>query len=184
MVPGKSPAASPSVEHDPNIIATRKNEHAKPEVLHFEHLEHALATAAYIEQMINTEIQWIGNRMNWFLVAESMLVAGYIGLFGFGPQLRAEKIFSKLTNGVPIVGIICALLIGLAVRAAAHEANKLSDERVNLSEYINSQAHTKIPKIGYTRRDEPWTRICGALPHWLLPLIFVGIWSLLWAYRP
>jgi hypothetical protein len=76
------------------------------------------------------------------------LVAGYIGLFGFGPQLRAEKIFSKLTNGVPIVGIICALLIGLAVRAAAHEANKLSDERVNLS----SGAHQDTEDWVYSPR--------------------------------
>jgi hypothetical protein len=47
-------------------------------------LQDALALAAYIEQLLMTEQQWILNRLSWLFTSQSFLVTAFVVLLGSG----------------------------------------------------------------------------------------------------
>jgi len=82
-----------------------------------------------------------------------------------------------LRYGIPLLGIICCAVVGLAVQAAATEGRRLADARALACQAINTLSPVRIPLIGVGPglRDRPWTHRCGSLPL-ILPWVLGTFW--------
>jgi hypothetical protein len=143
-------------------------------------LNEAVALAAYIEQLLMSEQQWIMNRLSWLFTSQSFLLTAFIVLLNSNNSaLRSQR----LLFGLPLLGFICCITVGFAVVAAEHESKPLGDQRALLSSYINNKAKslTNIPRVGASKgfRDQRWTLLIGALPHRFLPWVFASLWLFL-----
>lgn len=144
--------------------------------------EDLIATAQYIEQVLNSELQWISNRISWLFVSQAFCLAAHAVLVT--AQTIQEQIdFRILLWAMPVFGIASCVLVQMSVLAARKVAYRLADERAALAYRINRRVGTKIPQIGASAHLREaglrWTRRVGAAPHHILPLALTVIWTLL-----
>lgn len=151
--------------------------------LKFESLSEAVSVAGYVEQVLSAEHQWISNRLSWLFVSQSFCITAYtILITNPGTRADADYQITALRLGLPILGIICSVAVGISVLAASAVAKPLADERARLSKYINERVNTRIPLVGVSHewRDSKirWTNNGGALPK-LLPSVLALFWLVL-----
>lgn len=144
--------------------------------------ENLIAAAQYIEQLLNSELQWISNRISWLFVSQAFCLAAHAVLVT--AQLIQEPVdFRILLWAMPVFGIASCVLVQFSVLAARKVAYRLADERAALAYRINRRVGTKIPQIGASPQlreaDLRWTRRIGAAPHHILPFALTVIWTLL-----
>ena len=142
-------------------------------------LSEAISLAAYVEQMLTTEMQWIMNRLQWLFTSQSFLIAAYAALLVGTPQ--DYKLVCILKVAIPVLGFLACTVVSGAVIAADHEVRMLANERSRISVYINGESAIQLPRIGGTAdsRDRSWTQIFGTLPQFLLPPCFAFLWLIL-----
>jgi len=117
--------------------------------LKFEDTKEALATAAYVEQMLIAEQQWIMNRLQWLFVSQSFLIAAFVNLATRPPASDVDQgLLTSLKFGIPVLGAVFCLAVRGAVWAAERVGQALGDERAKLTQYINERTNTCIPMIG------------------------------------
>jgi hypothetical protein len=147
----------------------------------------ALGIAAYVEQILSSEQQWITSRMSWLFVSQSFSVTAFAILITSNTQnLVTDGYVRLLRMALPIFGVICCVAVGAAIKAAQAEAKMLGDQRAKLSRYINQNSSvtfsdgTKVtvPLVGtgVGLRDKAWTLAVGALPHDYLPWLLAVLW--------
>ena len=143
-------------------------------------LQDALALAAYIEQLLMTEQQWILNRLSWLFTSQSFLLTAFVVLLGSGNRSPAAHL---LRFALPLLGLFCCVTVALAIRAAERVGKPLGNRRAFLSMLINDRVNSPmlIPRLGSSKalRDNPWTLHHGSLPHIVLPWAFAMLWLLL-----
>ena len=143
-------------------------------------LKDALALAAYIEQLLMTEQQWILNRLSWLFTSQSFLLTAFVVLLSSGNHSPAAHL---LRFALPLLGFFCCVTVALAIRAAERVGKPLGNRRAFLSMLINDRVKSPmlIPMLGSSRalRDNPWTLHHGSLPHIVLPWAFAMLWLLL-----
>ncbi len=150
-----------------------------PKPTSFNTLSEAISTANYVEQLLGAEHQWITNRLSWLFVSQSFCITAYtILVTSTGARFVGDNSIATLKLGLPILGIICCVMVGLAVCAAASVSRGLANERARLALYINQHSPASIPLVGADRalRERSWTYWCGALPHWFLPWVLGAFW--------
>lgn len=144
-------------------------------------LKDALSLAAYIEQLLMTEQQWIMNRFSWLFTSQSFLLTAFVVLLN--SSIYSTTTANLLRFALPVLGLFCCVTVALAIRAAERVEKSLLNRRASLSELINTKASSPglVPKIGSSKalRDHPWTQYQGALPHSILPWAFAILWLLL-----
>ena len=140
-------------------------------------LKDVLALAAYIEQLLMTEQQWIMNRLSWLFTSQSFLLTAFVVLLNSSNQFYSA---SLLRIALPVLGLFCCVTVALAIRAADQVGRPLGNSRAILSMLINDRVKRNmlVPKIGSSKalRDNPWTLQHGALPHAILPWAFGVLW--------
>ena len=143
-------------------------------------MKEALALAAYIEQLLMTEQQWIMNRLSWLFTSQSFLLTAFVVLLNSSNHSLTVHL---LRIALPILGLFCCVTVALAIRAADRVSKPLGNRRALLSNRINTIVNIQklVPKIGSSKalRDNPWTLHHGALPHSILPWAFAILWLLL-----
>jgi hypothetical protein len=143
-------------------------------------LQDALALAAYIEQLLMTEQQWILNRLSWLFTSQSFLLTAFVVLLSSGNHSPAAHL---LRFALPLLGLFCCVTVALAIRAAERVGKPLGNRRAFLSMLINDRVKSPmlIPRLGSSKalRDNPWTLHHGSLPHIVLPWAFAMLWLLL-----
>jgi len=143
-------------------------------------LKDALALAAYIEQLLMTEQQWIMNRLSWLFTSQSFLLTAFVVLLNSSNHSFTAGL---LRIALPVLGLFCCVTVALAIRAADLVGRSLGNRRASLSMLINIKVNSRmlIPMIGSSKalRDNPWTLYHGALPHSILPWLFAILWLLL-----
>jgi hypothetical protein len=143
-------------------------------------LQDALALAAYIEQLLMTEQQWILNRLSWLFTSQSFLLTAFVVLLSSGNHSPAAHL---LRFALPLLGLFCCVTVALAIRAAERVGKPLGNRRAFLSMLINDRVNSPmlIPRLGSSKalRDNPWTLHHGSLPHIVLPWAFAMLWLLL-----
>jgi hypothetical protein len=146
----------------------------------FNDLKEVVALAAYIEQLHSCEQQWIMNRLSWLFTSQSFLLTAFVLLLNANNPKPSARL---LLFGLPILGIICCITVGLAVFAAEFEGKLLADQRAELSKYINNNisvinSSVIVPMIGVSKglRTHPLTHWLGLLPHRFLPWFFALLW--------
>ena len=143
-------------------------------------LQDALALAAYIEQLLMTEQQWILNRLSWLFTSQSFLVTAFVVLLGSGNHSPTAHL---LKVALPLLGLFCCVTVALAIRAAERVGKPLGNRRAFLSMLINDLVKSPmlVPRLGSSKalRDNPWTLHYGSLPHIVLPWAFAILWLLL-----
>src|SRR5262249_14453135 len=106
--------------------------------LRFVSCSEAVAAAAYVEQVLAAEHQWITNRLSWLFVSQSFCITAYtILVTTTAARDGADRLINILRVGLPLLGIVCCFAVGIAVIAAASVASKLANERARLSRHIN-----------------------------------------------
>ncbi len=143
-------------------------------------LKDALALAAYIEQLLMTEQQWILNRLSWLFTSQSFLLTAFVVLLSSGNHSTTADL---LRIALPVLGLFCCVTVALAIRAAERVSKPLGNRRALLSKLINDivKRPTLVPILGSHKslRDNPWTLHYGSLPHIILPWAFATLWLLL-----
>lgn len=147
--------------------------------LKFQNASEAVSIASYVEQILSSEHNWVTNRLSWLFVSQSFCLTAYaILLSSNSPQVNSI-LGTILKIGLPILGIITALIVGVSVRAAGKVVRFLANERAKLSHYINTQTHSSIPLLGvdeiYRQASIHSTIWHGALPE-LLPWVLIPLW--------
>ena len=151
----------------------------------FANLRDALDTALYVETLLSGEREWITNRLSWLFTSQSFLILALVTYLVSGKKLGHGLSF-VLIWGLHVTGIVTCVFVGLAIFAADHELNKLSNVRCKVTQRINDfTSPLRIPLIGAGKkhRDTTWTFHLGFLPHMLLPWVLTLLWvALLIAY--
>ncbi|MDB9426115.1 hypothetical protein PN437_14655 [Microcystis aeruginosa CS-564/01] len=149
-------------------------------------LKDVVALAAYIEQLLMSEQQWIMNRLSWLFTSQSFLLTAFVLLLINSQNSTPSPSVHRLLIGLPFLGLICCVTVGVAIIAAERVSKHLGDQRDLLSISITQRAKdslsdteeakglAKISRIGFNR-EQKWTLIVGALPHWL-PWMFALLW--------
>ena len=148
-------------------------------------LKDVVALAAYIEQLLMSEQQWIMNRLSWLFTSQSFLLTAFVVLLINSQKSTPSPSVHRLLIGLPFLGLICCVTVGSAIIAAQIVSKHLGDQRNLLSIIITERAKyslrnneanglAKISRIGFNREPK-WTLIVGALPHWL-PWMFALLW--------
>jgi hypothetical protein len=99
-------------------------------------LKDALALAAYIEQLLMTEQQWILNRLSWLFTSQSFLLTAFVVLLSSGNHSPAAHL---LRFALPLLGLFCCITVALAIRAAERVGKPLGNRRAFLSMIINDR---------------------------------------------
>jgi hypothetical protein len=151
----------------------------------FSSLAEAITAAMYVEQILAAENMLIVNRLSWLFLSQSFCISAFVVLeTSIGSKQDVTPRLQALQLAVPILGIICCTLVGLATWAGSFESQRLSNERARLVQYINDRSPTTIPNLGAKARlrDYRWTQYGGSLPNRLLPLILAAFWivTLVW----
>jgi len=143
-------------------------------------LNGALALAAYIEQLLMAEQQWILNRLSWLFTSQSFLITAFVVLLSSGNYSPTAHL---LRIALPVLGLFCCVIVAMAIRAAERVRKPLENRRAFLSMHINDIVKTPklVPVLGSSKalRDNPWTLHHGSLPHIVLPWAFAVLWLLL-----
>jgi hypothetical protein len=143
-------------------------------------LKDALALAAYIEQLLMTEQQWILNRLSWLFTSQSFLITAFVVLLGSGNHSSTAHL---LHFALPLLGLFCCVTVAIAIRAAERVRKPLGNRRAFLSMHINGivKKPKLVPALGSSKalRENPWTLHQGSLPHIILPWAFAILWILL-----
>ena len=143
-------------------------------------LKDALALAAYIEQLLMTEQQWILNRLSWLFTSQSFLLTAFVVLLGSGNHSSTAHL---LRIALPLLGLFCCVTVALAIRAAERVHKPLGNRRALLSMHINDivKSPKLVPVLGSSKafRGNAWTLTHGSLPHKILPWAFAILWLLL-----
>jgi len=82
-------------------------------------LKDALALAAYIEQLLMTEQQWILNRLSWLFTSQSFLITAFVVLLSSSNHSSTTHF---LRIALPLLGLFCCITVALAIRAAERVA--------------------------------------------------------------
>jgi len=141
------------------------------------------SVASYIEAMLASEHSWITNRLSWLFVSQSFCITAYVVLITT-EHIRqgAEQQVTILRVGLPLLGILCSIAVGIAVRAAGRVATHLANQRASLSKQINAKIGTSIPLIGVDQSlrqaDIRSTLWMGSLPQHL-PWALCLLWAVL-----
>ena len=155
------------------MSAAQPQSEMSAKTLRFGSCSEAIAAAAYVEQVLAAEYQWITNRLSWLFVSQSFCITAYTILMTTSTvRDGSNRLIDTLRVGLPLLGIVCCFAVGIAVMAGTFVARKLANERGRLAKHINQEYGTMIPLVGADGelRDEDlkWTQWCGSLPH-LLP---------------
>jgi SNF family Na+-dependent transporter len=145
----------------------------------FASVTEATTVAMYLEQMLLAEYQWISNRLSWLFISQSFCISAYTILSTSAASRFVDRnTIAVLQKGLPIFGMICCVVVFLAVSAAKRVAKSLKQERARLVHYINENSPTMIPLTGEEGdlKDERWTYVLGELPHWVLPWVLGILW--------
>jgi hypothetical protein len=151
----------------------------------FSSVAEAIAAASYVEQLLASENNLIVNRLSWLFVSQSFCISAFVVLevsTNSMPVVGAHLHAMKLA--LPILGIVCCALVGLASWAGSFESGRLANERARIVHYINKHGPTNIPNLGADPRlrDFSWTQYGGSMPNRLLPLVLMAFWivALVW----
>ena len=163
--------------------ATLPQDNKKPDGI--KSLHDAIETASHIEKLLEAERLWIANRSSWLFTSQSFLLVAFVTFLGFGKETittLGREMFLILAWGLPIVGLITCLVVGLGIFAAQHEAKRLANEGAKATRAINTFIEPiKIPLLGGAEehRDEQWAYLLGEFPHIILPWVLTLLWIVL-----
>jgi hypothetical protein len=159
-----------------------KGESCMSKPITFNSLAEAIDAANYVQHLLNAEYQWINNRLSWLFISQTFGIMAYTVLStSTAIRFPGHYTIMILELGLPIFGIVCCVLVGVAVFAAKRVARSLVNERTRLVHYINENCPATIPLVGAEGdiREKHWISWSGELPHVVLPWLLGVLWLLL-----
>ena len=87
--------------------------------MNFADTKEAVAVAAYIEQLMMSEQQWVMNRLAWFLTSQSFLIAASVLVFINKDKLCNTSLLPFLLYflGIPLLGFISSVFVRISINA-------------------------------------------------------------------
>jgi hypothetical protein len=122
-----------------------------------------------IQARLSHEDDLVNQRVSWLVNSQSFLLTAYaITLNGLAADASKPLavIQRKLLNMLPLVGIACVLLVGVALIGGLFAIGEL-----------RSFAGTTCPKDRLFLISKPTTQFLGVSAPVLIPLVFLVIWT-------
>lgn len=128
-----------------------------------------------IRGQVEHEDNLIGQRLSWFVTAQSFLFTAYaitIANVGQTHPAWAGAQMRRLYVLIPVVAILMCLLIGMGVTAGLIAMGNL--HRLYLK-FFGPAADRGFPPVQGFRR----TQVLGRAPPLLIPILFLIVWTIL-----
>ena len=103
-----------------------------PDEMQFTSLTDAISVASYVEQILAAENTLIVNRLSWLFLSQSFCISAFVLIEIAFAQQWASPNLRALRVAVPVLGIICCAVVGLATWAGTFESTRLADQRARL----------------------------------------------------
>jgi hypothetical protein len=149
--------------------------------MQFISLADAISVASYVEQILAAENTLIVNRLSWLFLSQSFCISAFVLIEIAFAQNWESPHLRTLRFAVPVLGIICCVVVGMATWAGNFESTRLANQRARLVQYINEHSPAQIPNLGgkSEMRDYTWTQHAGSLPNRLLPAVLAAFWIIM-----
>ena len=161
--------------------ADPKKTNELPDEMQFSSLADAISVASYVEQILAAENTLIVNRLSWLFLSQSFCISAFVLIeIAFAQQWESPNL-RGLRVAVPVLGIICCAVVGMATWAGTFESTRIANQRARLVQYINEHSPAQIPNLGgkSETRDHIWTQHAGSLPNRLLPAVLAAFWIIM-----
>jgi hypothetical protein len=126
---------------------------------------------------IHLELELVGQRMTWLSISHSFLFSAFtvevVARASAAPAIR-----HVLRHAIPMIGIVSAVSVGLAVLAAQASARSLRRERAELEA---RRADASPAGFAPSLTRSAWIVRLGDLPPRLIPWLLAVTWMVLLA---
>ena len=120
------------------------------------------ARLSHEDDLVNQRVSWLVNSQSFLLTAYAITLNG-LAADASKPLAILQR---KLLNMLPLVGIACVLLVGVALIGGLFAIGELRRFAV-----------TKCPKDQLFLVSKPTTQFLGVSAPVLIPLVFLVIWT-------
>ena len=120
------------------------------------------ARLSHEDDLVNQRVSWLVNSQSFLLTAYAITLNG-LAADASKPMAIVQR---KLLNLLPVVGVVCVLLVCVALIGGLSAIGEL-----------RRFAATQYPKDRLFLISKPTTQFLGVSAPVLIPLVFLVIWS-------
>jgi hypothetical protein len=120
------------------------------------------ARLSHEDDLVNQRVSWLVNSQSFLLTAYAITLNG-LAVDASKPMAIVQR---KLLNLLPVVGVVCVLLVCVALIGGLSAIGEL-----------RRFAATQYPKDRLFLISKPTTQFLGVSAPVLIPLVFLVIWS-------
>ncbi|HEX2929438.1 MAG TPA: hypothetical protein VHV54_06980 [Candidatus Binatia bacterium] len=138
-------------------------------------ISHALTQIARLAEGVKSEFDLVGSRISWLVIAESFLFPGFaLALVNYRLDHPFASVLVYVVWAIPIVGMVLAASVYVAILAAHSSIAILKDQRDRLIECLPERL--RIDLISSGSRQQWW----GNVPTHVIPPVLFLIWGAAW----
>lgn len=132
-----------------------------------------LSQIASLGAELRAEFDLISGRMSWLVVSESFIFSAFAtSVANYRPDHGLVGILRYLAWVLPVVGIVLAASVYLAVIAAMRAIDGLKNQRDRMMKRLPLEL--QIDLISAQSRDQWW----GNLPVYVIPPVLLLVWAI------
>lgn len=118
---------------------------------------------------IDKELTLISERMSWLVISESFIFSAYTVAMA---NMEKSRTLGLLAWGMPVVGLLLALLVYPALLAADNAARRLKKVRQQFEQKLPEDLQLNLLA---TDREYFW----GSIPAFVIPVMLILVWALI-----
>jgi hypothetical protein len=134
-------------------------------------LAHGLIQLGRLTDAVRAELDLIGMRLTWLVVSESFLFSAFaVSAPTYDSKANLSQVLLYILWTMPLVGMLLAASVYVALLAALRAGNQLMEQRDQLMERLPE--HLRITLISSQSREYWW----GNVPPRVIPPIIFLLW--------
>lgn len=122
-----------------------------------------------LDTEMRTAFDVLNQRITWLMISHSFLFSAFVSLVGKPPE---SIIAQHLTWLVPVLGVVSALLVGIAAVAKDSIIRSIKEKRRNLEKEAIREGYEPLEGKG-------WAHWAIYLPSSVLPWLLLALWVLI-----
>jgi hypothetical protein len=132
---------------------------------------HGLIQLGRLTDAVRAEIDLIGMRLTWLVIAESFLFSAFaVSVPTYDSNRKLAEVLLYILWAMPLVGMLLAGCVYVAILAALRAGQRLIEQRDQLMERLPE--HLRISLISLQSREYWW----GNVPPRIIPPIIFLLW--------
>ena len=152
-----------------------RRDHKQPPMVHMPFAEadlvHGLIQLGRLTDAVRAELDLIGMRLTWLVISESFLFSAFaVSVPTYDSKANLSQVLLYILWTMPLVGMLFAGSVYVALLAALRAGNQLMEQRDQLMERLPE--HLRISLISSQSREYWW----GNVPPRVIPPIIFLLW--------